>query len=286
MNYIFINNTYLIPKVITFDKNELSLALQLLKKEGNNKNVYIVKTYKTLNLSIIFYKNNSFYRINNDTDINNFNHVNDVDFIQQFEKDKISLLDSDMVQLNEPVLNNTPNVNILESDTNIKAINENDSQTNNKNSIKNRLKEECESVIELYKIQKDKVNKLSKDVLIMEKKEKKLIQDIYDKKFNLLSILYTDLKVYEQLNEQDIPLLFCKKYEYFKNANKDDIEIYERIKSIDINKLLDEGINEETVNKYKLNELFITSNKYSNDLKKLNVVFEHSWNELEDDLGE
>lgn len=81
-------------------------------------------------------------------------------------------------------------------------------------------------------------------------------------------------------------ILFCKKYEYFENANKDDIEIYERIKSIDINKILDEGINEETVNKYKLNDLFTISNKYNNDLKKLNVVFEHSWSELEDDLAD
>ena len=60
MNYIFVNKMHLIPKIVTFDKNELHLALLLLKKEGNNKNVYIVKTYKTLNLSIIFYKNQFF----------------------------------------------------------------------------------------------------------------------------------------------------------------------------------------------------------------------------------
>ena len=142
--------------------------------------------------------------------------------------------------------------------------------------------------MELYTIQKDKVNKLSRDVLMIEKRENKLIQDIYDKKFDLLSNLYTDLKVYEQLQEQkqDIPVLFCKKYEYFKNAKEDDIKIYERIKSIDINKLLDECINEKTINKYNLNELFTISKKYNNDLKKLNVIFEHSWCELEDDLGD
>lgn len=314
MNYIFVNRTQLIPQVITFNKNELCLALQLLKKEGADKNVYIVKTYKTLNLSIIFYKNSSFQRINNDVDVNHFNHdithVNhDMDFIQQFEKDKISLLDSDMVHLNEP--------SYFSNSVLIDKLNSNDANTediesyicpNNSNNvgtevqkeevevhkegvigednIKKKLKDECEKVMELYTIQKDKVNKLNRDVLMMEKREKKLIQDIYDKKFNLLSNLHTDLMVYEQLREQDIkdmPILFCKKYEYFKNAKED---VYERIKSIDINKLLDEGINEETVNKYNLNELFTISTKYSNDLKKLNVIFEHSWSELEDDLGD
>jgi hypothetical protein len=329
MNYIYVNNIKLIPKVITFDKNELHFALQLLKKEGNNKNnVYIVKTYKTLNLSIIFYKNNSFYRINDNSGIDNFNHVPDIDFIQQFEKDKINLLDSDMVQLNETIY--TPNVNILEPCDGHGALEggghgalEGDGHgaleggghgaleggghgaleggghgaleggghgaVDEKNIIKNKLKEECEKVIELYTIQKDRVNKLNRDILMMEKREKKLIHDIYDKKFNLLSILHTDLKVYEQIQEQDvkdIPVLFCKKYEYFKNANENDIKIFDCIKAIDINKLLDEGINEETVSKYKLNDLFTISNKYSNDLKKLNVIFEHSWSELEDDLAD
>jgi hypothetical protein len=320
MNYIFVNNIQLIPKVITFDKNELYLALHLLKKEGNNKNVYIVKTYKTLNLSIIFYKNNSFYRINDETDIDNFNHVNNIDFIQQFETDKISLLDSDMVQLNEllysdknnsvlidilepfinavpsidtvPSIDSVPSIDTVPSINAVKLIGEEEEEEEaitEKSIIKTKLKEECEKVIELYTIQKDRVNKLNRDVLMMDKKEKKLIQNIYDKKFNLLSILHIDLKVYEQLQEQgikDMPILFCKKYEYFKNANEDDIKIYERIKNIDINKLLDEGITEETVSKYKLNDLFTISNKYNNDLKKLNVIFDHSWSELEDDLGD
>jgi hypothetical protein len=316
MNYIFVNKTQLIPQVITFDKNELHLALQLLKKEGTDKNVYIVKTYKTLNLSIIFYKNNSFQRINNDIDITNFNHditnfnrdiTNfnyDIDFIQQFEKDKISLLDSDMVHLNEqPYFSNSVLINVgtevevgqegheVGQEGEVEVGQEGEVEAGHEvegegECIKKRLKEECEKVMELYTIQKDRVSKLSRDVLMMERREKKLIQDIYDKKFNLLSNLHTDLRVYEQLREQDIkdmPILFCKKYEYFKNAKED---IYERIKSIDINKLLDEGINEETVNKYNLNELFTISTKYNNDLKKLNVIFEHSWSELEDDLGD
>jgi hypothetical protein len=290
---------HLIPKIVTFDKNELHLALQLLKKEGNNKNVYIVKTYKTLNLSIIFYKNNSFYRINDDSDnIENFICVNDIDFIQQFKNDRISLIDSDMIQLNEQ-LNNHNSVLIdvhghgtTDEEGMIESGNGDGGCMSNKEGekdiIKNKLKEECEKVMELYAIQKDRVNKLNRDVLMIEKRETKLIQDIYDKKFNLLNNLHTDLKVYEQLQEQnvqDLPILFCKKYEYFKNAKEDDVKIYERIKTIDINKLLDEGINEETVNKYNLNELFTISNKYNNDLKKLNVIFEHSWSELEEDLG-
>jgi len=299
MNYIFVNKMHLIPKIVTFDKNELHLALQLLKKEGNNKNVYIVKTYKTLNLSIIFYKNNSFYRINDDSDnIENFICVNDIDFIQQFKNDRISLIDSDMIQLNEQ-LNNHNSVLIdvhghgtTDEEGMIESGNGDGGCMSNKEGekdiIKNKLKEECEKVMELYAIQKDRVNKLNRDVLMIEKRETKLIQDIYDKKFNLLNNLHTDLKVYEQLQEQnvqDLPILFCKKYEYFKNAKEDDVKIYERIKTIDINKLLDEGINEETVNKYNLNELFTISNKYNNDLKKLNVIFEHSWSELEEDLG-
>jgi len=296
---------HLIPKIVTFDKNELHLALQLLKKEGNNKNMYIVKTYKTLNLSIIFYKNNSFYRINDDSDnIENFICVNDIDFIQQFKNDRISLIDSDMIQLNEQQCNNNsvlidvqePGTMVTEADVGQGTVTKcrgeepepGTKEEGEKDIIKNKLKEECEKVMELYAIQKDRVNKLNRDVLMMEKREKKLIQDIYDKKFNLLNNLHTDLKVYEQLQEQnvqDLPILFCKKYEYFKNAKEDDDKIYERIKTIDINKLLDEGINEETVNKYNLNELFTISNKYNNDLKKLNVIFEHSWSELEEDLG-
>jgi hypothetical protein len=302
MNYIFVNKMHLIPKIVTFDKNELHLALLLLKKEGNNKNMYIVKTYKTLNLSIIFYKNNSFYRINDDSDnIENFICVNDIDFIQQFKNDRISLLDSDMIQLNEQQCNNNSVlIDVQEPGTKCRGDGPEGGtkcrgeepepgtkEEGEKDIIKNKLKEECEKVMELYAIQKDRVNKLNRDVLMMEKREKKLIQDIYDKKFNLLNNLHTDLKVYEQLQEQnvqDLPILFCKKYEYFKNA-KEDVKIYERIKTIDINKLLDEGINEETVNKYNLNELFTISNKYNNDLKKLNVIFEHSWSELEEDLG-
>lgn len=367
MNYVFINKTHLIPKIITFDKNELHLALQLLKKKGNNKNVYIVKTYKTLNLSLIFYKNNNVYRINNDNNnnIDDFNCEHDIDFIQQFETDKIKLLDSDMVQLIESshthnsVLINTPNDSISKVNMTSCAVKEGDtynaevggsgaeSKKSNGNDgneegeegegeegeegvgeegvgeegeegeegegegeegegeesngfkidIKNRLKKECEEIMELYTIQKDKVNRLNRDVLMMEKREKKLLQDIYDKKFNLLSNLHNDLKVYEQIQlqtgvkgegeEEGIPILFCKKYEYFKNA-KDNIviELYARIKSLDINKLLDESINEETIQKYNLNELFIISNTYNKDLKKLNITFDHSWSELEEDLGD
>jgi hypothetical protein len=342
--------------------------------------VYIVKTYKTLNLSLIFYKNNNIYRINNDNNnIEDFNCEHDIDFIQQFETDKIRLLDSDMVQLIESshthnsVLIDTP---VVSNEDNITSCAVKEENTDNaevsgidghevggsgakvggsgaevggscvkvggsgaevggsgvkvggsgtevsgsgvkvsgsgievggsggheegdggKIDIKNRLKKECEEIMELYTIQKDRISRLNRDVLLMEKKEKKLLQDIYDKKFNLLSNLHNDLKVYEQIQlqtgvkregeEEGVPILFCKKYEYFKNA-KDNIviELYARIKSLDINKLLDEGINEETIQKYNLNELFIISNTYNNDLKKLNITFDHSWSELEEDLGD
>jgi hypothetical protein len=297
MNYVFVNKNKLIPKIIIFDKNELNLALQLLQKKANKKNVYIVSTYKNVNLSIIFFKNNKLYSTNggdsNDS-IKEFNN-NDIDFIKQFELDKIKILDTDIIKLIEPYSYNnctetkgdkgyTDHVGC--DDKGGCDVQKSGDQEETKDMLKEQLKKECNDIIQLYNNQKDKVNRLNRDILIMEKKERKIQQGINDKKFDSLTRLHNDLKIYDELclEQVETPILFCKKYEYFKNTSENIKVVYDKIKSIDINKLLDEGITSETIQKYNLDELFNISNIYNTDLKKLNVSFEHSWSELDADI--
>jgi hypothetical protein len=297
MNYVFVNKNKLIPKTIIFDKNELNLALQLLQKKANKKNVYIVSTYKNVNLSIIFSKNNKLYSTNggdgNDS-IKEFNNNDDIDFIKQFELDKIKILDTDIIKLIEPYSYNKCTETEgdkgcdVQRDSDDKGcdVQRDSNQLGTTDLLKEQLKKECSDIIQLYNNQKDKVNRLNRDILIMEKKERKIQQGINDKKFDSLTRLHNDLKIYDELclEQVETPILFCKKYEYFRNTSENIKDIYNKIKSIDINKLLDEGITSETIQKYNLDELFNISNIYNTDLKKLNVSFEHSWSELDADI--
>ena len=349
MNYVFVNKNKLIPKTIIFDKNELNLALQLLQKKVNKKNVYIVSTYKNINLSIIFFKNNKLYKSTcANKDINEFNN-DDIDFIKQFELDKIKILDTDIIKLIELIepysYNNSDTIGTCDKEdiqvqvgasdkedmqvqvgasdkedmqvqvgasdkgdiqVQVGASDKGDMQVqvgesdkenmqvqvgaSDKEDIQNLLKEqlnkECNDIMQLYNNQKDKVNRLNRDILIIDKKERKIQQVINDKKFDSLTRLHNDLKIYDELclEQVETPILFCKKYEYFKNTSENIKSIYDKIKLIDINKLLDEGITSETIQKYNLDELFNISNIYNTNLKELNVSFEHSWSELDADI--
>jgi len=307
MIFTLVNKNFLIP-IIERDTN-FNLLLQKLYEFSYNKDkTYCLNIYIVSEQEIYFCKDNQIYCSKNKiiTKVNynlpSFKSLEDISFfcnnqnlefhtnltdmnfsIKEKENTNIIILDD-----NKNICNNMINEDDLKKE---KTITNKEFLIKNTNENKPKIKSQeeleiiklIEETMEIYQNEVRKIKEIERQIKIIDDNTNSLIKKKKEKSLTNFSKLKNDYKTYTLINrkkelkpETNIPNLFALKYEFFSELvqNEETKILLEKINVID----LDEVLNQ----KYEIdNDLLLLSNRYGDDSKKLNVKFEHSWEDLE-----
>lgn len=275
MIYTLINKNLLIPLIEERDNLDMLLQKMLDITYDMDKlycsNVYIVGTD-----GIYFSNNNKIYLSNGTTNIQIQKNISSKAILNNI---KLFIFENINDTLSSKYDNNMDiNINIKKQNKIIiKEIDE----------IKNKEELELITLIEeTMKIYQDEVLKmkdLEKQIKILDDSQKSLIKKVNEQLFTNFSKLKNDYNTFKlikkkqlQKPEMDIPSLFEFKYNYFTNLLTIDNNktLLEQIEEMNLDEIL--NLNNDLDNDIKL-----LSNKYGDESKKLNVKFDHSWEDLE-----
>lgn len=294
MQYIYVNKNYIIPEVITCE--ELSNALNKLYNQCYQMSKsYCVNVYVVSNDKLYFSSGEHLYSISEEQTINKvefknptYDHFNTMKKFLSFDNNSDMDISIDILPIN--------NIVLLKEETQKKEVNQLVKKEVNLEIKEEKVKSKeeleilalCEETIEIYNNELRKIKDLEHRIKILDNNEKLLLKKRQDKIFTNLSKLKNDYNTFKLIEkkliakpETQIPSLFALKYAYFKEhmQNQDLVNMLENIQQMNLDEILHK--NEEL--DFQIVQLV---NKYELDSKKLNVKFDHSWEELEADTFE
>jgi uncharacterized protein YjbI with pentapeptide repeats len=230
----------------------------------------------------------------NETELNekelNETELNKIE-LNETELNKIELNETELnkIELNETELNEIK----LKEELNKTKLNEIEL---NKIKLKEELKNKINDIITLYNNEKENIKKYNNHLKRLEKDELNIQKKIRTIKIDKLSVLFYDYKTYKKINEKinkenskenddNIPILFIKKYKYLESFEIEYKKLCDILININFNKLVN-STNESMIEITEeiLNELFSIAEIYNKKIKLLNVEFNHSWEELDADI--
>jgi hypothetical protein len=276
MIYTLVNKNLLIPQIEVFNDLESSIH-ELMNLCYNVEKQYLNNIY-------VVYENKIFFTDGTDIFYIVENKITKYDY-KLFNK-------SQMTTINNFLNNNTNekkmDIVINAKQNNIKIIDEQPKKVKEKTKEELQIMKLCEETMALYENEQRKMKEIEQKLKILENTNKNLIKRKREKTLSNFSKLKNDYKTFTTINkklktdpETVISKLFSLKYDYFNNLikNEYDSELLKEIEEIN----LDEVLNTD----YQLkNEIEKMSNDYEETSKKLNVKFDHSWEELEYDTSE
>jgi hypothetical protein len=144
-----------------------------------------------------------------------------------------------------------------------------------------------EETMDIYQKEVQKKREIEKHLKILDDRKKAIEKKNTEIFLTRISKLKNDYEVYLKIVEKqnrlkdnfEIPELFLLKYKYFYELlkNENNVRILDEIIQID----LEQNLNQENNFKNGIEEIV---NKYNEDSKKLNVKFNHSWDDLETEV--
>jgi len=313
MFFTLVNKNFLIPE-IERDTNFNILLQKLYEFTYNKDKIYCLNVYIVSEQEIYFCNDNQIYCSKNknitkvDYNLPSFKSLEHISFFcsnQNYQNLEIKTNMTDMnFSINEKenkniiIVDDKRNKNICtnniideedikkeKSISNKKLLikNTNDSKPKVKTQEELELIKLIEETMEIYQNEVRKIKEIEMQIKIIDDNTSSLIKKKKEKSLTNFSKLKNDYKTYTLIKrkkelkpETNIPNLFELKYEFFNELlqNEETKILLEKINVID----LDEVLNQ----KYEINnDLLLLSNKYGDDSKKLNVKFEHSWEDLE-----
>lgn len=264
MDYAYCQNVYVVSKNgIYFSKNN---------KLYNSYNDKITEKTNINLLKNDFNKMNSFFSNNfNDTIIKKDNTVINNN-MNSFFSDNFN---------DEPPIN--MELNIIEKKNNKVIIKEEKTQPPVKSQEELELIKLIEETMEIYQKEVQNKREIEKHIKILDDNKKSINKKNMEKNLTNLSKLKNDYDTYKKITkkqsvkpELQIPELFLLKNNFFNELLKNDKykNILEQISELDLDQVLNQG--------YDLNDdIKQITDKYGSESKKLNVKFDHSWEDLE-----
>lgn len=310
MIFTLVNKNFLIP-VIERDTN-FNLLLQKLYEFSYNKDkTYCLNIYIVTEQEIYFCNDNQIYCSKNkiitkvDYNLLSFKSLEDISFFCNNQNSEIKTNITDMnfsikekINKNIIIVDDKINKNISTNnmiyEDHIKkeeTISNKEFLIKNSNENKPKIKSQeeleiiklIEETMEIYQNEVRKIKDIERQIKIIDDDTNSLIKKKKEKSLTNFSKLKNDYKTYTLIKrkkklkpETSVPNLFELKYEFFNELvkNEETKILLEKINVID----LDEVLNQ----KYEINDdMLLLSNRYGDDSKKLNVKFEHSWEDLE-----
>ena len=304
MSFTFVNKNLLIPQIEIC--KDLNTSIQkLLDTSYNTDKTYCSNLYIVSADCIYFTNGKNLYTVSNT------NLVERVD-IKMPNKSQLKVLNSflnsennDNNDKNDKLVNDNDNNDNDNNDMNIK-FNRKDSKTikndsaiklNNKIPVKSELKIEpkekskeelellklCEETMEIYQNEVRKMKEIEQKIKLLENNKKSLLKKQKEKIFGNFSKFKNDYNAFKLINKKldkkpdmNIPSLFALKYDYFSQLTKNEDNFLLLNLVDDLN--LDEVLNKDCELDDKLQKFVNDYGEYS---KKLNVKFDHSWEDLE-----
>jgi hypothetical protein len=284
MTPTLVNKNELIP-LIEENKNLDILFQKMLDLTYNMDNSYCVNVYIVDTNGIYFSKNNKLYYSDKTSITELTSHIS---LKENFNKIKNFFLDeiSNNNELNLNKENSDMKINIIEKKQSNIIIKEPIIQ---KETQIHKSKEELEIIqmieetMEIYQKEVFRIKDIEKQIKILDDNKKSILKKNKEKMLTNLSKLKNDYDIYKKIqrkknvkSEFDIPSLFVLKYNYFNQlfADEQNKVILEKLENLDLDEILNMG--------YEINEEIVSiSNKYGDDSKKLNIKFDHSWEDLE-----
>jgi hypothetical protein len=302
MSLTFVNKNLLIPQIKEYSDFNPCIQ-QLMNTTFNMDKLYCSNVYIVSSECVYFSDGNNIYSVSNT------NIIKKVD-LNIPNKTCLTSINS---FLNLEIIN--PNIDISQSNTvnnmdiNIKIpkhkniiIEDEDGDDNNKKNVKKEIKQTkkyeqpkpktpeeleiiklCEETMELYQTEVKKMKDIEQQIKVLDANKKSILKKRREKLFTNFSKLKNDYNTFNMINkkldkkpEMEIPSLFALKYNYFEQIvkNSNYASILSQIDAMN----LDEVLNKD----YELNkEMEDFVNSYGDESKKLNIKFDHSWEELD-----
>lgn len=317
MSFTLVNKNTLIPQIEIFQNFDTSIQKLFDLAQNNNKdfckNLYVV-TLKT----VYFTNGKELYIVDNtkrirkiETNIINKSCLNSIQSFldstnEQVKNNQVktnsSLFvddkqDNDKQDDDKQDVDKQDIVEEMSIDFNAKDHKNNIMVTNNfekvntKEKIKEKSDEEleimklCEETMEIYHNEIAKIKGLEKKIKILESNELNLLKKKREKMLSSFSKFKNDYNTYKMIHNKlkkdpkmNIPSLFMLKYDYFVQliTSEENIKLLEEIDNLNLDEVL--NTNYELDSKI---QQFV--NDYGELSKKMNVKFDHSWEELEVD---
>jgi hypothetical protein len=291
MTPTLVNKNDLIP-LIEENKNVDTLFQKMLDLTYNMDDSFCANVYIVDTNGIFFSKNNKLYYSDNKSITEITGHTSlkeNLNKIKSFLFGEISNHTTLCLDKAETDMK----MDIIEKKQNNIIIKE-----NQKNIVKSQIetlppiqksKEELEIIqmieetMEIYQQEVYKIKEIEKQIKILDDNKKSILKKNKEKVLTNFSKLKNDYDIYKKIQRKQnvksdfvIPSLFVLKYNYFNQLIGDEQNkvILEQLDNLDLDEILnmDREINEEIVS---------ISNKYGNESQKLNVKFDHSWEDLE-----
>lgn len=300
MSFTFVNKNLLIPQIEIY--KDLNTSIQkLLDISYNTDKIYCSNLYVVSEDYIYFTNGKNLYTVSNS------NLVEKVD-IKMPNKSQLKVLNLFLNSENNDNLVNDNNDNSEDCDMNIK-FNRKDSKNkitikndsainlNKKNQVKSEIKIEakekskeelellklCEETMEIYQNEVRKMKEIEQKIKLLENNKKTLLKKQKEKIFGNFSKFKNDYNAFKLINKKlekkpdmNIPSLFALKYDYFLQLAKNEDNFLLLNLVDDLN--LDEVLNTDCELDEKIHKFV---NEYGEYSKKLNVKFDHSWEDLE-----
>lgn len=285
MSNTLVNKNTLIPEIEKSD--DLNMLIQkMLDITYDTDNLFRLNVYIVSEKGIYFSKNNRLYNSNNTliTEITNIKSLKD-----NFNKVKSFILDETQINISKEEIFDKPN---NESTASMKInINEKKSKVIIREETTNKVKSKeeleliklIEETMEIYQKEVQNRREIEKQIKILDDNKKSINKKNREKFLTNLSKLKNDYETYTKIIKKQIvkpefkvPELFILKNNYFNDLLKDEKNknLLEQIISLD----LDEVLNQE----YELSDdIKKITDEYGIESKKLNVKFDHSWEDLE-----
>jgi hypothetical protein len=289
MSNLYCSNLYVVStNCIYFLKNNYLYSVSetnIIKKIDINipNNSFLKSINSFLNLTTCNQNLDNGNNENNGNNGNNGNNFNDLD--SQMNINFNIREHTNIIIKDEVIINNNKSNQELEPNTNniVKPIVKEDKIERVKTQEELELIKLCEETMEIYQTEVRKIKDIEQKIKILDNNKKTLLKKRKEKLFTNFSKLKNDYDTFKMINKKlernpklDIPSLFILKYNYFVQFVLVDNNIKILAKIEDSN--LDEVLN----NDYELDEeIEKIVNKYNEDSKNLNVIFEHSWEDLD-----
>lgn len=282
MYYTLVNKNLLIP-IIEKDNN-LNMLLQKMSDLTFNmnadfcSNIYIVgedEIYFSKNFDIYIAKNNSITKYNKSpitknvlTTINNF-IINNKE--TQIKNNKCEEMDIS--------IDIKKNKNILVEDNII--IKKKEPEPKSQEELE--LIKLIEDTMEIYQNEVRKMKNIETKIKIIDDNNKTLLKKKKEKTLSNFSKLKNDYHTYKNIINKKkikegftIPSLFELKYDYFNSFLNDEknILLIEKVEEINLDEVLNQVIE-------LADDIKNLSDNYGKNSKKLNVKFDHSWEDME-----
>ena len=299
MIFTLVNKNFLIPE-IERDTNFNLLLQKLYEFTYNKDKIYCLNVYIVSEEEIYFCNDNQIYCSKNknitkvDYNLPSFKSLEHINFFCNNQNYQNLEIKTNMTDMNFSIKEKENKNIIIVDEEHIKkekTISNKELLINHTTESKPKVKTQeeleliklIEETMEIYQNEVRKIKEIERQIKIIDDNTSSLIKKKKEKSLTNFSKLKNDYKTYTLIKrkkelkpETNIPNLFELKYEFFNELlqNEETKILLDEINVLD----LDEVLNQ----KYEINnDLLLLSNRYGDDSKKLNVKFEHSWEDLE-----